>query len=125
MAIFIVKQTATGFKFDLKNENGVIATSEVYASEAACKKGVDSVKNSAAGEIENQTVEGFETKKHPKFEVYEDKGGAYRYRLKAVNGQIIATCGTLSYKTVEEALAVAEEVKATAAAAKVQTLLAE
>ena len=125
MAIFIVKQTATGFKFDLKNENGVIATSEVYASEAACKKGVDSVKNSAAGEIENQTVEGSETKKHPKFEVYEDKGGAYRYRLKAVNGQIIATCGTLSYKTVEEALAVAEEVKATAAAAKVQTLLAE
>ena len=125
MAIFIVKQTATGFKFDLKNENGVIATSEVYASEAACKKGVDSVKNSAAGEIENQTVEGFETKKHPKFEVYEDKGGAYRYRLKAVNGQIIATCGTLSYKTVEEALAVAEEVKAAAAAAKVQTLLAE
>ena len=125
MAIFIVKQTATGFKFDLKNENGVIATSEVYASEAACKKGVDSVKNSAAGEIENQTVEGFETKKHPKFEVYEDKGGAYRYRLKAANGQIIATCGTLSYKTVEEALAVAEEVKATAAAAKVQTLLAE
>ena len=125
MAIFIVKQTATGFKFDLKNEKGVIATSEVYASEAACKKGVDSVKNSAAGEIENQTVEGFETKKHPKFEVYEDKGGAYRYRLKAANGQIIATCGTLSYKTVEEALAVAEEVKATAAAAKVQTLLAE
>ena len=125
MAIFIVKQTATGFKFDLKNENGVIATSEVYASEAACKKGVDSVKNSTVGEIENQTVEGFETKKHPKFEVYQDKGGAFRYRLKATNGQIIATCGTLSYKTVEEALAVAEEVKATAAAAKVQTLLAE
>ena len=125
MAIFIVKQTATGFKFDLKNENGVIATSEVYASEAACKNGVDSVKKSAAGEVENQTVEGFETKKHPKFEVYQDKGGAFRYRLKATNGQIIATCGTLSYKTVEEALAVAEEVKATAAAAKVQTLLAE
>lgn len=125
MAIFIVKQTATGFKFDLKTENGVIATSEVYASEAACKKGVDSAKNSSVGEIENQTVEGYETKKHPKFEVYEDKGGAFRYRLKAVNGQIVATCGTLSYKTAAEALAVAEEVKATAAAAKVQTLLTE
>ena len=125
MATFIVKQTATGFKFDLKTDAGVIATSEVYTSEAACKKGVDSVKNSAAGEVENQTIEGFETKKHPKFEVYKDKGGAFRYRLKAAKGQIIATCGTLSYKTVEEALAVAEEVKATAAAAKVQTLLAE
>jgi len=97
----------------------------VYNSEAACKKGVDSAKNSSVGEIENQTVEGYETKKHPKFEVYEDKGGAFRYRLKAVNGQIVATCGTLSYKTAAEALAVAEEVKATAAAAKVQTLLTE
>ncbi len=125
MAIFIVKQTATGFKFDLKTDNGVIATSEVYNSEAACKKGVDSAKNSSVGEIENQTVEGYEIKKHPKFEVYEDMGGAFRYRLKAVNGQIVATCGTLSYKTAAEALAVAEEVKATAAAAKVQTLLTE
>ena len=121
MAIFIVKQTATGFKFDLKTENGVIATSEVYNSEAACKKGVDSAKNSSVGEIENQTVEGYETKKHPKFEVYEDKGGAFRYRLKAANGQIIATCGTLSYKTVDEVLAVVEAVKAAAPDAGVQT----
>jgi uncharacterized protein YegP (UPF0339 family) len=121
MATFIVKQTATGFKFDLKTDAGVIATSEVYTTEAACKKGVDSVKNSAAGEVENQTVEGFETKKHPKFEVYEDKGGAFRYRLKAANGQIIATCGTLSYKTVDEVLAVVEAVKASAPDAGVQT----
>ena len=26
----------------------------------------------------------------PKFEVYVDKGGEYRFRLKATNGQIIA-----------------------------------
>ena len=120
MAKFIVKQTATGFKFDLKTEAGVIATSEVYASEAACKKGVESVKNSVAGEVENQTVEGFETKKHPKFEVYEDKGGAFRYRLKATNGQIIATCGTLSYKTADEALAVVDAVTAAAPGAKTE-----
>ena len=120
MAKFIVKQTATGFKFDLKTEAGVIATSEVYASEAACKKGVESVKNSVAGEVENQTVEGYETKKHPKFEVYEDKGGAFRYRLKATNGQIIATCGTLSYKTADEVLAVVDAVKAAAPGAKTE-----
>ena len=122
MAKFIVKQTATGFKFDLRGESGVIATSEVYSSELACTKGVDSVKNSAAGEVENQTVEGFETKKHPKFEVYEDKGGAFRYRLKAQNGQIVATCGTLSYKTADEALAVVEAVKTAAPGARVETV---
>ena len=57
MAKFIVKQTATGFKFDLKCEDTVLATSEVYSSENACRKGVDSVRNSAVGEVENQTVE--------------------------------------------------------------------
>jgi uncharacterized protein YegP (UPF0339 family) len=28
--------------------------------------------------------------KHPKFEMYQDKAGEYRFRLKATNGQIIA-----------------------------------
>ena len=124
MAKFIVKQTPTGFKFDLKDESGVIATSEVYASEAACRKGVDSVKASAAGEVENQTVEGFEVKKHPKYEVYEDKAGGFRYRLKARNGEIIATCVS-SCKTADEVLAVVEAVRAGAADAKVDTVLAE
>ena len=123
MAKFIVKQTNTGFKFDLKDESGVIATSEVYTSEAACKNGVESVRSACAGEIEDQTVEGFETKKHPKYEIYADKAGAYRYRLKAKNGQIVATCGPASYKTAAEAVAVAEAVKAGAADAKVETVL--
>ena len=92
MGKFVVKETATGIKFDLKAANGeVIATSEVYTTEAACLNGIDSVKNSCVGGIEDQTVEGYETVKHPKFELYEDKGGEYRFRLKAVNGQIVAT----------------------------------
>ena len=124
MAKFIVKQTPTGFKFDLRDESGVIATSEVYASEAACRKGVDSVKASAAGEVENQTVEGFEVKKHPKYEVYEDKAGGFRYRLKARNGEIVATCVS-SCKTADAVLAVVEAVRAGAADAKVDTVLAE
>lgn len=93
MGKFVVKQTNTGIKFDLKAGNGeVIATSEVYGSEAACKNGIASVKKNApiAG-IEDQTAEGFEKVKHPKFEVYQDKAGEYRFRLKATNGEIIAT----------------------------------
>ncbi len=93
MGKFVVKQTNTGIKFDLKAGNGeVIATSEVYSSEAACRNGIASVqKNAPVAGIEDQTVEGFEKVKHPKFEVYQDKAGEYRFRLKATNGEIIAT----------------------------------
>ena len=92
MGKFIIKKTNTGIKFDLKAGNGeVIATSEVYTSEAACRKGIESVKkNAPVAGVENQTVEGYETVKHPKFEVYQDKAGEYRFRLKATNGEIIA-----------------------------------
>ena len=93
MGKFVVKEVKTGFKFDLKAGNGeVIATSEVYTSEAACKNGVESVrKNAPVANVENQTVEGYAAEKHPKFEVYTDKAGEYRFRLKATNGQVIAT----------------------------------
>ena len=92
MGKFIIKQAKTGIKFDLKATNGeVIATSEVYTTEAACRKGIDSVRRCCVGGIEDQTVENFEVLKHPKFEMYQDKAGEYRFRLKARNGQIIAT----------------------------------
>ena len=92
MGKFVIRKTATGTKFDLKAGNGeVIATSEVYASEAACKNGVESVKkNAPVAAVENQTEEGYATEKHPKFEVYTDKAGEFRFRLKATNGQVIA-----------------------------------
>jgi len=92
MGKFVVKETATGFKFDLKAGNGeVIATSEVYTTKAACLKGVESVKNNCVGDIEDQTADPVVTVKHPKFELYEDKSGQFRFRLKAKNGEIIAT----------------------------------
>ncbi|MCR5401106.1 MAG: YegP family protein [Treponema sp.] len=36
-------------------------------------------------------MEGFEVKTNPKFEIYKDKAGEFRFRLKARNGEIIAT----------------------------------
>ena len=92
MGKFVIKNTKTGIKFDLKANNGeVIATSEVYKSEASCKKGLESVRrNAPIAAIEDQTVEGFAKEKHPKFEIYLDKAGEYRFRLKATYGQIIA-----------------------------------
>ena len=92
MGKFVIRQTKTGIKFDLKAGNGeVIATSEVYSSLDACKNGVASVKkNAPVANVENQTVEGYAEQKHPKFEMYADKAGEFRFRLKATNGQIIA-----------------------------------
>lgn len=92
MGKFEVKQVKTGFKFNLKAGNGeIIAVSEVYTSESACLNGVESVRKNCVAEIEDQTVENFETLKHPKFELYQDKAGEYRFRLKAKNGEIVVT----------------------------------
>ena len=58
MGKFLVKQTGTGYKFDLAAGNGeVIATSEVYTSEASCLGGIESViKCAAVAETEDQTA---------------------------------------------------------------------
>ena len=91
MGKFVIKKTKTGVKFDLKATNGqVIVTSEVYTTLANCKKGIASVqKNAPIAAIEDQTVEGYKTEKNPKFEIYTDKAGEFRFRLKATNGQIV------------------------------------
>lgn len=47
-------------------------------------------KNAPIAKLEDQTEEGFETVTNPKFEVYKDKAGEFRFRLKARNGEIIA-----------------------------------
>ena len=93
MGKFVVRNTATGVKFDLKAGNGeVIATSEVYKAQKSCLAGVKSVaKNAPIANLEDQTVEGYAVAKCPKFEMYVDKKGEFRFRLKATNGQIIAT----------------------------------
>ena len=119
MGKFVVRKTNTGIKFDLKAGNGeVIATSEVYASEAACKIGVESVKkNAPVAAVENQTVEGYAVEKHPKFEVYTDKAGEFRFRLKATNGQVIAV--SEGYKAIASCLNGIESVKKNAPEAAV------
>ena len=91
MGKFVVKEVKTGFKFDLKAGNGeIIASSEVYTTESACLNGVESVrKNAPVANLEDQTVANFEEAKNPKFEIYTDKAGEFRFRLKARNGEPI------------------------------------
>lgn len=91
MGKFLIKKTETGLVFHLIAGNGeTIGTSEVYQSMESCKNGIKSVmKNSQTAAIEDQTVENYEKLKHPKFELYTDKSGHCRFRLKATNGQDI------------------------------------
>ncbi len=90
---FEIKVTSKGnYMFNLKAGNGqVIATSETYASLDACEKGIESVRKNSQAAVEDQTVADYEKLSHPKYEVYTDKAGEIRFRLKATNGQIIVT----------------------------------
>lgn len=92
MSKFIIRTVKSGLKFDLFAANGQsILTSEVYTTMAACRKGIQSVaKNAPIAKLEDQTAPDFRSLTNPKFEMYQDKSGAYRFRLKARNGEIIA-----------------------------------
>ena len=81
--------------------------------------GIESVKKNCIGEIEDQTVEGYAVEKHPKFEIYTDKAGEFRFRLKATNGQVIATGE--GYKTHANCLNGVESVKKNAVDAEITT----
>ena len=93
MSYFLLRTLPTGFKFDLKASNGeTIATSEVYNSLPACHRGIESVRKCAATErLEDLTEEIPNLCSNPKFEVFLDKAGLYRFRLRSRNGKIIAT----------------------------------
>lgn len=81
-----------GFKFDLVAGNRmVIATSQTYTTLDGCKAGIESVRKNCGAHVEDQTKEGFAKLTHPKYEVYQDKSGEFRFRLKAKNGEIILT----------------------------------
>ncbi len=111
MGKFVIRKTKKGVKFDLKATNGeVIGTSEVYVTEASCRKGIASViKNAPIANLEDQTEEGFAVQKNPKFEIYNDKAGEIRFRLKATNGQIITS--SEGYKKKVSALNGVESVR--------------
>ena len=122
MGKFIFKETKTGFKFDLVASNGEgIATSEVYSSAASCKNGIESViKNAAVAGIADSTVEPAIEAKCPKFEIFLDKAGEYRFNLKARNGEIIlASEGYKAKKSCENGI---ESVKKNAADAKIEKI---
>ena len=87
---FIITKAKNGeYTFNLKASNGevILTASETYTTLTACENGVASVKKNALSQIEDQTRN--ESAKHPKYELYQDKAGEFRFRLKAANGENI------------------------------------
>ena len=120
MSKFVIREVPYGIKFALRAANGqVIATSETYSAEAACRRGIASVrKNAPIAPVEDQTQESFRTLSHPKFELYADKSGEYRFRLTARNGKTIAVSD--GYNTRAGCINGIESVKKNAESADIQ-----
>ena len=94
-----------------------IAKSEVYISESSCLKGIESVrKNSVLARFEDCTEEMNRSAPNPKFVLYTDKKGQFRFRLKARNGEIIAVSD--SYENKADCISVIDRVRRIAPNAK-------
>lgn len=97
MGKYVIKKTETGFNFSLYavNKEKIAVSSQVYKSKASCIKGTESIAKIATkcieeDRIEDTTLKNPVAKTCPKFEIYLDKAGLYRYRLYASNGESIA-----------------------------------
>lgn len=87
------------FFFNLYASNKVgIATSQMYSSAQSALVGIKSViANAADAPIEDQTLKKYEPLPFPKWEIYIDNGGKYRFRLNASNGSCV--CHSQGYTT--------------------------
>jgi len=86
------------FRWRLKHGDDILGTAgQGYKEKASCKKAIEGIKK------------GLENDKD-KFEVYEDNAKAFRWRLKAANGQIVAAANK-GYKDKADCEKVIELIK--------------
>ncbi len=103
-AKFEIKLAKNGeYMFNLYAPNGrVIATSETYTTLHNCKKGAESIRENANVHTEDLTVSEASTLPCPKYELFTDKEGKFRFRLRASNGEVI--CASQGYTAKKSAL---------------------
>ena len=120
MGNFYIRQVPTGTKFDLTAANGqIIAVSEIYTTRAACLRGIASVqRNAPKARLEDLTAQPTGQVSNPKFQLFLDKAGQFRFRLRAHNGQIIAV--SEAYTTKASALGGIDSVRKNAPDASIQ-----
>src|SRR5262245_14601592 len=94
----VFEDKAKEFRWRLKQGDDILGTAgQGYKEKGSCKKSIESIKK------------GLENDKD-KFEVYEDKGKDYRWRLKASNGQIVAAANK-GYKDKADCEKVVDAIK--------------
>ena len=91
---FAYYKTKNGyFNYRLKSFNKItiaVSGGTGYASLSSLKAGVESVRKNAEVHIDDLTLkEKKEPLKFPKYEIYQDKAGKFRFRLFASNGELL------------------------------------
>ena len=89
---FDIKKSKDGrYVFNLYAANHVIvATSQIYSSSQSAMIGIKSIiANAERANVEDQTLKQYQSQPFPKWEIYVDKGGQFRWRLLATNGSCI------------------------------------
>ena len=89
---FEIKKAKDGrYVFNLYAPNHIIvATSQVYSTSSAAVNGIQSIMaNAEKAPIEDNTLKNPVKQGFPKWEMYIDKGGEYRFRLYASNGNCV------------------------------------
>ncbi|MGI6166807.1 MAG: uL15 family ribosomal protein [Eubacteriales bacterium] len=103
LGYYYIKQTPEGFMFSLKAANHeTLALSPAYQSLAACKKAISSLARNVSAAVIDDLTELAEDKVKvyaPKFEIYLDNAGEYRFRIKAANYETIATSPAYATKS--------------------------
>jgi large conductance mechanosensitive channel protein len=86
----VYKDAAGKFRFRLRaDNNNIIAVGEAYETYASCINGIKSIQKNSNAPIEDTSVEG-QRFSNPKYQVYKDNAGKFRFHLFARNGEIIA-----------------------------------
>jgi large conductance mechanosensitive channel protein len=86
----VYKDTAGKYRFRLRADNNkIVAVGEAYEQYASCLNGIKSIQKNCKAQVEDTTVEG-QRLPNPKFQVYKDTAGKFRFHLNARNGEIIA-----------------------------------
>ena len=85
------RDAAEKFRFRLRAANNrIVAFGEAYEQRASCLNGIRSVQRNCGAPVEDLTVESGSKLPNPKYQVFQDAKGKFRFHLKAANGEIIA-----------------------------------
>lgn len=89
---YVVKTGSSGlYRFNLYASNGrVVATSRSFPSAQACLRGMEALRAACGtADLEDQSLAGYTGKTPPKFELYVDRAGEFRFRLRLSGGEIL------------------------------------